>query len=163
MINSIEIMVNGGGQIDGLRPLKQKDKLEYHECTRMLLDIGSQIEILKENGWGVLYLSVRDISIANDGTYIITPTMELFSCDEKGMILLDRPFTYHKTYMAPELKDITTLPSKVYYTCVYFSLKQLALDVLGIDTISRIYPTKLYFLIERCSEEDPKERIFLFI
>lgn len=163
MINSIEIMVNGGGQIDGLRPLKQEDKLEYHECTRMLLDIGSQIEILKENGWGVLYLSVRDISIANDGTYIITPTMELFSCDEKGMILLDRPFTYHKTYMAPELKDITTLPSKVYYTCVYFSLKQLALDVLGIDTISRIYPTKLYFLIERCSEEDPKERIFLFI
>lgn len=163
MINSIEIMVNGGGQIDGLRPLKQEDKLEYHECTRMLLDIGSQIEILKENGWGVLYLSVRDISIANDGTYIITPTMELFSCDEKGMILLDRPFTYHKTYMAPELKDISTLPSKVYYTCVYFSLKQLALDVLGIDTISRIYPTKLYFLIERCSEEDPKERIFLFI
>lgn len=163
MINSIEIMVNGGGQIDGLRPLKQEDKLEYHECTRMLLDIGSQIEILKENGWGVLYLSVRDISIANDGTYIITPTMELFSCDEKGMILLDRPFTYHKTYMAPELKDITTLPSKVYYTCVYFSLKQLALDVLGIDTISRIYPTKLYFLIERCSEEDPKERFFIFI
>lgn len=163
MINSIEIMVNGGGQIDGLRPLKQEDKLEYHECTRMLLDIGSQIEILKENGWGVLYLSVRDISIANDGTYIITPTMELFSCDEKGMILLDRPFTYHKTYMAPELKDISTLPSKVYYTCVYFSLKQLALDVLGIDTISRIYPTKLYFLIERCSEEDPKERFFIFI
>lgn len=163
MIKSIEIMVNGGGHIDGLRQLKQQDKLEYHECTRMLLDIGSQIETLKENGLGLLYISTRDISIAADGTYIVTPTTELFSCDENGMILIDRPYTYNNTYMAPELKDISTLPSKVYYTSVYFSLKQMTLDVLGIDTISRIYPTKLYFLIERCSAEDPKERLFLFI
>lgn len=160
MVNTLE---QGGAQIGGRLRKLHHHNLEYHECTRMILDIGSQIETLRLNGWGLLYISAKDITITTDGSYLLTPEMDLFSCDEDGMILIDRPFTYDKTYMAPELKSITTLPSKVSYTSVYFSLKPLVLEVLGVDTLARIYPTKLFFLIERCSADDPKERRFLFI
>lgn len=167
MMDPTEIMItaleNGGTQIGGKLHRLNNHTLEYHDCTRMILDIGSQIEILRENGWGVLYISAKDITVTSDGSYMLTPMTDLFSCDEKGMILIDRPFKYDETYMAPELKPIDTLPSKVYYTSAYFSLKSLVLKVLGIDTLFRIYPTKLYFLIERCSCEDPQDRIFLFI
>lgn len=151
------------GQEGRLTKLTQSENIDYHECTKIILEIGAEIETLKEKGWALLCISREDISKTTEGSYILTPSMDLFSCDDNGMILIDRPYTYDGTYMAPELKYITTLPSKVYYTSVYFSLKQLTLDVLGVDTLTCIYPTKLYFLIERCSTEDPKERIFIFI
>lgn len=160
MVNTLE---QGGAQIGGRLRKLHHHKLEYHECTRMILDIGSQVETLRLNGWGLLYISAKDITITTDGSYLLTPEMDLFSCDEDGMILIDRPFTHDKTYMSPELKAVTTLPSKVLYTSVYFSLKPLVLEVLGVDTLARIYPTKLFFLIERCSADNPKERRFLFI
>jgi hypothetical protein len=161
MIHTLE---QGGAQVGGrIHTLKEDTKLKYHECVRMMLDLGSQIETLKEHGWGLLYIDRQDITVTVDGSYILTPVEDLFSCDDRGRILIDRPFTYEETKMAPELKDITTLPSHVYYTCIYYSLKQLMLNVMGLDSIRQLYPTKLYFLMERCGELNPSDRIFVFI
>lgn len=137
--------------------------LDYTQCSRMILDIGSQIESLRENGLGLLYISSDDITVTSDGSYILTPLDNPFTCDERGMLLIDRPFTYNKDTMAPELKDINTLPSKVFYTSVYYSLKNLVLKVIGIDSLKNLFPTKLYYLIERCSVVEPKDRIFIFV
>jgi len=34
---------------------------------------------------------------------------------------------------------------------------------MGIDDIQSLFPTKLFYLIERCSVDDPKNRIFIFV
>lgn len=137
--------------------------LNYNECTRLILDIGGQLESLRENGLGLLYLTADDITITSDGSYLLTPSENPLSCDKSGMLLIDTPFTYNEDTMAPELKEIDTLPSKVYYTSVYYSLKPLVLKLIGIERVKKLYPTKLYYLIERCSVDDPKNRFFIFV
>ena len=41
--------------------------LEYGQCLRLLLDIGAQIENLKENRIGILYITKNDIEAINNG------------------------------------------------------------------------------------------------
>ena len=165
MFNSIcrDVLENGGAVIGNRTCSVANSTLDYTQCTRMILDIGGQIEALRENGFGLLYLSVDDITITRDGSYLLTPLEDPVSCDENGILLIDRPFIYNKDTMAPELKRIHALPSKVFYTSVYYSLKSIVLKVMGIDDIQSLFPTKLFYLIERCSVDDPKNRIFIFV
>lgn len=153
-----------GGAIVGEKTTKLlESSLDYEQCTRMILDIGGQIEILKENGLGLLYLNIEDITAMKDGSYLMTPKNDPFFCDDKGMLLIDRPFIYNSKSMAPELKMIHSLPHTIFYTCVYFSLKNIVVKAMKINNIQDIYPTKLFFLIERCSDDDPDNRVFLFV
>ena len=158
-----ESLENGGASVGKHICTVSNTLLDYNKCTRLILDIGGQIESLRENGLGLLYITSDDISITSDGSYILTPVENPLSCDEKGMMLVDRPFIFNKHTMAPELIHIKQLPSKVFYTSSYYSLKPLALKLLGIDTITKLYPTKLFHLIERCSVDDPNGRIFIFV
>ena len=165
MFNSIcqEVLENGGATIGKHMCSVANSKLDYRQCTRMILDIGGQIEALRENGFGLLYLSSDDITITSDGSYILTPIEDPVSCDETGMLLIDRPFVYNKDTMAPELKRIRVLPSNVFYTSAYYSLAPLVLKVMGLDNLQSLFPTKLFYLIERCSHDDPKNRFFIFV
>lgn len=165
MFSSIcrDVLENGGAVVGNRTCSVANSTLDYTQCTRMILDIGGQIEALRENGFGLLYLSVDDITITRDGSYLLTPLEDPVSCDENGILLIDRPFIYNKDTMAPELKRIHALPSKVFYTSVYYSLKSIVLKVMGIDDIQSLFPTKLFYLIERCSVDDPKNRIFIFV
>ena len=158
-----DALENGGAIVGKHMCSASSSRLNYSQCTRMILDIGSQLESLRENGLGLLYLTTDDITITSDGSYLLTPLEDPLLCDETGLVLIDRPFTYNETTMAPELNHINTLPAKVYYTCVYYSLKHIVLHMLGIDSIRKLYPTKLFYLIERCSVIEPKERFFIFV
>ena len=158
-----ESLENGGANVGKHMCIASNSVLDYNECTRLILDIGGQIEILKENGFGLLCITPDDISITRDGSYILTPVENPLSCDEDGMLSIERPFTYNENTMAPELKDIDTLPSKAFYTSVYYSLKYVAFKMLGIDSLKKLYPSKLFYLLERCSVDDPKDRIFIFV
>ena len=158
-----ESLENGGANVGKHMCIASNSVLDYNECTRLILDIGGQIEILKENGLGLLCITPDDISITRDGSYILTPVENPLSCDEDGMLSIERPFTYNEHTMAPELKDIDTLPSKAFYTSVYYSLKYVAFKMLGIDSLKKLYPSKLFYLLERCSVDDPKDRIFIFV
>ena len=158
-----DVLENGGAIVGKHICSIANSKLDYQQCTRMILDIGGQIEALRENGFGLLYISSDDITITSDGSYILTPTEDPLTCDEAGMLLIDRPFVYNKEMMAPELKRIRVLPSKVFYSSAYYSLKSLVLKVMGLDNLKSLFPTKLFYLIERCSHDDPKNRFFIFV
>ena len=165
MFSSIceDVLERGGATIGKHMCSVANSKLNYQQCTRMILDIGGQIEALRENGFGLLHLSSDDVTITSDGSYILTPLEDPSPCDEAGMLLIDRPFVYNKATMAPELKRIRVLPSRVFYTSAYYSLKPLVLKVLGVDDLQSLFPTKLFYLIERCSHDDPKNRFFIFV
>jgi hypothetical protein len=97
-------------------------------------------------------------------------------------VLISYPFTCDDFFMAPELYCIKEIPSFVSYKVSYFSLGYLILYTLLGDNIDSdredlqekdkikkhldsliIKNTKLYWLLERCLVEEPKNRSILFI
>ena len=99
--------------------------------------------------------------------------------DNDYNVLISYPFTRDDFFMAPELYCIKEIPSFVNYKVSYFSLGYLILYTLlgdNIDSDSEdlqeikkhldslfIKNTKLYWLLERCLVEEPKNRSILFI
>ena len=100
--------------------------------------------------------------------------------DNDYNVLISYPFTRDDFFMAPELYCIKEIPSFVNYKVSYFSLGYLILyTLLGDDIDSEdlqekdkichrmktliIKNTKLYWLLERCLVEEPKNRSILFI
>ena len=141
-----------------------KEQLRYDQCVRMVLDLGAQIERLKESGYGLLNIRPKQVHKTSSGAFILSDKRDLYyKCTTEGMLDIIRPFKKEDS-MAPEVLAIDNLPSEVSYTAAYYSLGNLACDVLGIDRdISLLKPTKLFFLLERCMQEDPSSRVFLFI
>ena len=97
-------------------------------------------------------------------------------------MLISFPFTCDDFFLAPELLSVKEIPSFVNYKVSYFSLGYLILyTLLGDDdfikdmeglredklkhqmTTLSIKNTKLYWLIERCLVEEPRNRSILFI
>ena len=99
--------------------------------------------------------------------------------DNDYNVLISYPFTRDDFFMAPELYCIKEIPSFVNYKVSYFSLGCLILFALIGDNIDSdiedlqeikkhldslfIKNTKLYWLLERCLVEEPKNRSILFI
>ena len=159
----VESLSNSGNDVENSTDKKAlKKRLNYDECLRLLLDVGAQIELLRENNIGILSVTKQDIMQLSHGGFMINPDILSFKCDNNGQIRVDKPFQKVKG-MAPELEKIETLPTTVSYTVAYFSLKQLALDLLDIQSLSQLEPTKMFYLLERCSRDDPKDRTFALI
>lgn len=137
--------------------------MDYNTCIRMVFFLVQQIETLKQQGRGVLSIHVSEVLENADKDFILKPKEDYLKCDPDGYLFLDRPFTYDDTYMAPELKNIVQLPANLYYTCALYSLQSLVLTVLQQTTISSLYPTKLYYVLERITAIKAKDRLFLFV
>ena len=157
------LQTNGNNITEKTTKNKLTDALDYEQCLRMILDIGAQIELLKEHGIGILFVAKKNVFQLSTGGYILNTNILSFKCNEKGEINIDKPFDTSIVGIAPELVKINQLPSLVSYNVAYFSLKQLVLEVMQLDKIEQLEPTKLYYLIERCSQENPSDRVFVLI
>ena len=159
----VEALSNNGNDVENSTVKKAlTQRLNYDECLRLLLDVGAQIEALRENGIGILSVTKSDILQLSQNGFMINPNILSFKCDDNGQLRIDKPFQKEKG-MAPELEKIETLPTTVSYTVAYFSLKQLALDLLDIQSLSQLEPTKMFYLLERCARDNPKDRTFMLI
>ena len=121
---------------------------------------------------------------------IIDKSKFVYLCDEFLLdiikngenLLIKSPFTQDDFFFSPELLSVKEIPSFVNYKVSYFSLGYLILyTLLGHDGDSDsedlpekdkithrmntliIKNTKLYWLLERCLVEEPKNRSILFI
>ena len=118
LIESLKI--NGNDVDSDTKKLPITTPLNYEECLRLILDIGAQIEMLKERNIGILSVQKDNILKMQNGGYIIDKNILSFNCDENGIVKIDKPFKY-KNGMAEELKDISELPTTVSYDVAYFS------------------------------------------
>jgi hypothetical protein len=104
--------------------------------------------------------------------------------NKKDKLLITFPFTHEDFFLAPELLDVKELPSLVHYKVSYFSFGCLLLHALlgeynlidlneesqlRQNNVKRllnalfIKNTKVYWLLERCLVEEPKNRSILFV
>ena len=152
LTNTYKMDFKNSNSIDG--------KLKYDECLKVILEIGDQIELLNKHGIGFLFITKKDILI-KDGKYFLNPKLETYPTNN-NILEINKPFKFTK-FMAPELKNIKDLPSNVSYSVAFYNFQNIAVELLGLDELIQLNPTKLYFLLKRCSSTNPDYRIFFYI
>ena len=157
-------------------------KLPYNLALKMTLNLVTQLNYL------ITQFSKTFLGFSPKNLIIIDKSKFVYLCDEFLLdiikngekLLIKSPFTQDDFFFSPELLSIKEIPSFVNYKVSYFSLGYLILyTLLGNDSDSEDLPekdkishrmntliiknTKLYWLLERCLVEEPKNRSILFI
>ena len=162
-------------------------KLTYNLALKMTHNLVTQLNYLITHfSKTFLGFSLKNLIIIDKSKFVYLSNEFLLDIiknnnnenDEK--LLIKSPFTRDDFFLAPELLSVKEIPSFVNYKVSYFSLGYLILyTLLGHDSDSEelqekdkishrmttlsIKNTKLYWLLERCLVEEPKNRSILFI
>ena len=142
-------------------------KLEYHIGLKLMNDISTQIFLLKNLGYGITHFDIDDIIIIDDDFLFINPGKIVKEQSKK--LYIDKIIKKNK-FISPELDNLESIPNKIHYKTSIYSLALICIYCLTkknikdnpLGLIDYIYGTKLYWCIERCLEENPKNR-FLYI
>ena len=162
-------------------------KLTYNLALKMTYNLVTQLNYL------ITQFSKTFLGFSPKNLIIIDKSKFIYLCDEFLLdiikngeniekLLIKSPFTCDDFFLAPELLSVKEIPSFINYKVSYFSLGYLILytllgddidndseDLQEKDKISHrmetliIKNTKLYWLLERCLVEEPKNRSILFI
>jgi len=157
-------------------------KLTYNLALKMTHNLVTQLNYL------ITHFSKTFLGFSLKNLIIIDKIKFVYLCDEFLLdiikngenLLIKSPFTQDDFFFSPELLSIKEIPSFVNYKVSYFSLGYLILyTLLGHNIDNEDLPendkiihlmktliiknTKLYWLLERCLVEEPKNRSILFI
>ena len=144
--------------------------LNYTKTLRLAICLGIQLGILSDYNYGILHFNIKDIMVIDENWFLLTNLSNLTELLEDNKLNIIKPIS-PGSYLAPELKLVKALPAKVYSSCAYYSLALLCIDVYGFDKIITdikldleiIRRTPLYFLLKRCLDKNPTNRVFLLI
>ena len=157
----IKQLQDSGADISGERK-DIPNILSYQEAVRLTLDISAQLAKLHENNKGFISISKDQIEMIGENNFIIK-SVDLFRVKSTGDLLISKPFQYND-FMAPELKNLNTLPETVNSNVGYYCICKLVLSLLNVENnLERLRPTKLYFLMERILKENSSDRRFIYI
>jgi hypothetical protein len=159
----------------------QLNYLDIHQKTLLYLETSNIMVIVYDSD---------ETDLMNDGLnvkFIYASTEALVNIDKSltDSVIVNIP--YLKTqYISPELHSLYTLPGYIHKSCSYYSMVLIGVVMLIdhsiidlpanknvfrtpmtknriLEHIEEIKPTKLYYLIERALENDPKKRAFLYV
>ena len=112
-----------------------------------------------------LFYDIANIIVIDNNKFV-------YVCDDlvqlnNDKILITKPFTKTNTLLSPEALNINTIPSKIHYTSVYYSLGLLITFCMTGDRTCEIELSisgpKLHGFIRRCLDKDPTKRCLLFV
>ena len=162
-------------------------KLTYNLALKMTHNLVTQLNyLITQFSKTFLGFSLKNLIIIDKSKFVYLCDeflLDIIKNGENGeKILIKSPFTRDDFFFSPELLSVKEIPSFVNYKVSYFSLGYLILScLLGYDmesdsedlpekdkishrmTTLYIKNTKLYWLLERCLVEEPKNRSILFI
>ena len=145
--------------------------INFNITLKFLEYLAAQLFYLERINKNIIFYDLESILIINNKIPIFVNSSLIFDIVDDDKTIIDVPFT-PSDFVSPELSKIKTLPYEVYYTCSYYSLalliyfllfnKHLNLKEYDRD-FAPITGTSMYWCLDRCLNEDPRERIFLFI
>jgi hypothetical protein len=164
-------------------------KLTYNLALKMTYNLVTQLNyLITQFSKTFLGFSPKNLIIIDKSKFVYLSDEFLLDIiknnndDNDEKLLIKSPFTRDDFFFSPELLSVKEIPSFVNYKVSYFSLGLLILytllgddndnnseDLQEKDKISHrmetliIKNTKLYWLLERCLVEEPKNRSILFI
>jgi hypothetical protein len=139
-----------------------KNKIPIPITANIVATLSTQLKYLIQHNYTFLGYNLENIIVINDQIFVNLDNELLIDIVENDMALISSPFSTADFFAAPELLTITELPSYVHYKVAYFSMAKLILNMEDTDK-SLIKGTKLYHLLSRCLNENPKTRNILFI
>ena len=125
--------------------------------------MGLQFSALAKINYGFTHLVPDDITVVDDGWYLITNFDNIATMNNEK-INVTMPFSTN-IYTAPELEKIVDLPVDIDHKSCYYSVGMICLNILGltVSELKKLYPSPLYYFIERCILDDPSKRSYLLI
>jgi len=154
-------------------------KLSYNDCLILIHYIHLQQDFLERNGFGFYKLVLEDViiiesSIKNELIFAYMNSSHIKKINSNGEIIFMTPFQNNKGFIAPEILEVKSIPSRVCYKCFYYSLGLLVIHCIngigikekaGIDekSMEKLKNTKLYWLLKRLIINDPLKRLLLLV
>jgi hypothetical protein len=149
--------------------IEKNQFMDYHLVEQMIVHLGSQMNILSNNGLGFLVFNMKDISII-DGEYFIFNNLDnVCSLNKKEELICNYPIEKKSmfVFVCPELKSINSLPIIANVSCSYYSFALLCVKCLGLENIEsiehKLSNTRMYFFLKRCLDPNPDKRYFLYL
>jgi hypothetical protein len=140
---------------------KEKKEINQYEFSLIIFYfIAKQLEYLINKEKKCFYAFKPENILVIDTNKVIYLSDDLLEIEDNYLTIW-KPFPQKKYYISPELSRIFTIPSKIHYKTIYYSLGLLIKEIN--ENMDKINGTKLYYALNRCLEEDPKKRTILFI
>jgi hypothetical protein len=140
------------------------DKMTYHEVETMAFHLSLQLDYLEEQGFSLLFWQPSDIVVIPNATqslYLLANLVQMVPLEKKDrnnlVLIYPTVFPLPKERCAPELLKMNTLPFRTHRSASYYSLALLCLEMLNLS-LDEIQGSKLFYFLERCLQEEPKER-----
>ena len=153
------------GGVVGAEPLAEPH-MKYNEVETMAFHLSLQLQVLEEKGYSLLFLQASDVVILDEQLYLLRNLSQLVPLNKKDIkqIVLNYPtcYPFPKEVCAPEVLKMSALPFVCSKSACYYSLGLLCLKVLHMS-LDDLRGTKLFYFLERCLKDEPKERINLYI
>jgi hypothetical protein len=136
-------------------------KLNYDETEELIFSLKKQLEYLEKCGYTFYNFTLEDVIVIiknKNKVFINTNTDYLLNIENRSITFIS-PLDLRERFLDPEIKKLTTLPSKANYKSIYYSLGCLALYCLFSDTeeeydherkLEQIKFTKVYWEVLRC-------------
>lgn len=160
---------------------ENNDLLTYEQCLHIINTLSIQINYLLEHNFGFYTINLNDIIVINDNIFLIINCDKLLKIDihtNNKMLLVNKYINIENNcFNNPEILNISELPCKINYKCIYYSLGLLIIHCLfGInshqlnynansvtDSLEPIKNTKMYYFLERCLQINIDKRQLIFL
>ena len=143
-------------------------KMTYPEVETMAFQLSLQLDYLEEQGFSLLFWQPSDIVVIPNATqtlYLLANLAQMVPLDKKDrnnlVLIYPTVFPLPKERCAPELLKMNSLPFRTHRSASYYSLALLCLEKLNLS-LQQIEGSKLFYFLERCLQEEPKERTLVF-
>ena len=158
-------------------------EMRYDSTLKMVSDLSLQLNyLLKTYKQTFLGYNPDNLIVVDGNKYIYISNEYLLNIDEDE-VTITSPFSQEDFFVSPELYNVKELPANVHYKTIYFSLGSIIIygltgnmDFLKDEDDKPIYQklnntleclpirgSKLYWLLKRCLDEEPKRRSIIFI
>jgi len=144
------------------------DTFTHKKCELLMSHLVNLILYLEEQKYTLSTISISDIVVIDKIHFVFMNSTNVVSI-VNDYISINAPVE-KSDFLSPELKQLKSIPSKIYFTSCYYSLSTIvfyALFKLNYTTdtseLKKIYYSKLYYFLLRCLNQDPKKRKLIFI
>jgi len=146
------------------------NRLSYDAMIKLIYDIGFTIKTLEEQQKAILCFGLDDIMVINENIFFFINSKKILQIIKK-QITLKVPLDIKTSFLPPDV-NWKQLPIKTHFKTGIYSFALLLIYTStntfyekGINDaiLNPIYQTKLYYFILRCLNDNPDERLFLYV
>jgi hypothetical protein len=166
-----------------LRETNGSTNIPYIMAVRMAYFLAKQTDyLIKKEDKSFCQFNLQNIIVIDESKFAYLGYEHLFDLDDEYLVI-SRPFTiknidFNIDFISSEYANIREIPYNIHFKTIFYSLGRLLLYALSNENsaaslvvdnqeienwLKPIHETKLYWLIKRCLEDDPKNRCLVLV